>query len=397
MNIKHLIFGLLPLQSYGRYDKAEADRTKEAFFDEIKDTGSKPFFDKVFSYIDQLNENNDFVLRALLDFDGTIATNAFLTTVFEYQVENHRFAFKSKDDIDKVFGFSLVDKKKLSCVPTTFKGDMENNVQPTGDFSKIVDLIKKSFATGSLKDGPTTANLIYTWNKQAYVHMKATKGCEYLHHTLQVRLLHNMGEKARETLMRDALAAAKGKVDPKFVDVKIDGIKVTTKLYNNNAIPFTEQVKLLAALGARGVKTCIISATHYAYLKVAIKIFELTGISEVYGSTPKDGEEENILRGDGVAIAGEGKATLIKEKWNEPSTKLVFSAGDSSNDYPMLRHVLEKGGYIVVQSDHAVEDATMKQVLERNNKARFQPVNEKQAKWISNLPKGGNENKEASS
>ncbi|KAL0582289.1 hypothetical protein ABG067_007852, partial [Albugo candida] len=181
----------------------------------------------------------------------------------------------------------------------------------------------------------------------------------------------------------------------------IDHHTFHVELYGDHKF-FTEQVLLLKALKENGVETYIVTTTHTEYFIYAKDIYEeqLESITGIYGSgpgtltshyiphnpapgtllsnydphdtAPNTVQFENVLAGKGYANAGEAKKDTLKNSIDESCT-LVYGSGDSSNDYPMLRHVLEKGGYIVVQSDHAVEDATMKQVLERNNKARFQP------------------------
>ncbi|KAL0589629.1 hypothetical protein ABG067_002178 [Albugo candida] len=210
MNIKHLIFGLLPLQSYGHYDKAKAKAAKDAFFDKIAGTGSEGFFKDVFSYINSLRTGpeKDKGPCAALDFDGNVLSNALLYTVYKYQVKNHRFAFTTEDDIDRVFGFSLADQ---SCVPTVYDFKVAKGMV-TVKFTAILEKIKTLFnSIKSKKDGADLAGAIFAWGYMSYKHMgkkELATDCNYLKTTVEYRLLYGMTTNQKRKLMVEAVAAA---------------------------------------------------------------------------------------------------------------------------------------------------------------------------------------------
>lgn len=392
MAIKHLICALLPFVCNGK-------PKERLFMDKIKDTGSKTFFKQVFDKIRQSNPQGEEEkpLVAIFDMDGTLGSASLLSPVLAYQIRNLMFAFDS-DDVDDVFGFALANQ---DCVPTLINFGMKKSILFKDVVSKIRTTLEK-YPLGLNSPTPVLDSdkeefgaYVSFWQRVAYDHMKDRKHCEYLATTIKHRVLYKMDLTARKTILEFVLNTdLKGK----DYDSYQNDFLGTERIRVIRPAVYEEQKALIKALIEQNVTPYVISTTSKFYLKALIHAFQLEIEQDnVFGSATVAEEngvedlvvvDEDVLRGNGHAANGPGKVDIIQARMKGKIP--VFVAGDSMGDFEMLTHVLNEGGFALVQQGKPVDNRLIK-LVENTNKdkmvkrAHIQNVDLEVVKWIRDM------------
>lgn len=367
--------------------------------DKIKDTGSKTFFKQVFDKIRQKSNpqgEEEKPLVAIFDMDGTLGSASLLSPVLAYQIRNLMFAFDS-EDVDDVFGFALANQ---DCVPTLINFGMKKSILFKDVVSKIRTTLEK-YPLGLKSPTPVLDSdkeefgaYVSFWQRVAYDHMKHRKHCEYLATTIKHRVLYKMDLTARKTILEFVLNTdLKGK----DYDSYQNDFLGTERIRVIRPAVYEEQKALIKALIEQNVTPYVISTTPKYYLKFLINNFELDiNLEHVFGSATlaeSDGKDltavdRDVLRGFGHAANGRGKVEIIQARME--GKKPVFVAGDSMGDFEMLTHVLDEGGFALIQQGKPVDDRLIK-LVENTNKdkeikrAHIQNVDLKVVKWIRDM------------
>ncbi|KAL0589622.1 hypothetical protein ABG067_002171 [Albugo candida] len=285
MNIKHLIFGLLPLQSYGQYNEA-----KKEFEKAIAGTGSQDFFERVFALIDSLQGKNSKDTCGAFDLDSTLIDHSIKGPTFAYQLKNAKYDFK-ETDLDTVFGFVEAEAGKDCIPPKSFTFRTEGKSVRI-NFGKIVESIKKEFRNSNMKPNEKDVrDLIVSWDHASYRFMSGKPKCRYLMSTLKLRLMYKMTDVQKNDLIKEVLEyhsnpginIKNDKVDLLEVSERVQQVTLRAKMSR----AFKEQIALIKALKERNVKVFLNTATHDLYSKAVIAHFGL-GIDgeNVRGSFP---------------------------------------------------------------------------------------------------------------
>ncbi|KAL0589620.1 hypothetical protein ABG067_002169 [Albugo candida] len=359
MNIKHLIFGLLPLQSYGRFDKAEADRTKKEFEKAIAGTGSVNFFDKVFNTIPNIYDGMQWI--ATFDLDGTLIDASIIDALLAYQLKINKYAF-NKDDFGAVFGYEGVKDKECK-PPKEVSVKREDGSSMRIDFEKIVANINKYFVPGGDYKEDIVQELFARWSYASYLHMKDKKNCNYLMTTIQYRLMYKMEMKVRKDLVKHMFASKK-KASPEKDTIYTIG-ESNPQQFNfrtRMSKAFSEQVALIKALRAHNVEVHLNTASHCLYAHGANEELEI-GIDpkNVHCSSPvgekiawndptiKEGEagDEGMIQGTGRPNLSRNKAETINQL-GKNKKQLIAGGDDWFGDSDMLLGTLKQGGFAVV-------------------------------------------------
>ncbi|CCI42077.1 unnamed protein product [Albugo candida] len=389
MNIRHLIFGLLPLQSYGHYDKAKAKVAEEAFFKKIEGTGSEDFFKRVFAHIDDLPRTNSEDPCGGFDLDSTLIDHSIKSPTFAYQLKKEQYAFK-ETDLDTVFGFVKAEAGK-DCIPPKSVEFKTEGKSVRIEFGKIVESIKKKFLSSKMKPKEEDVrDLIVSWDHASYRFMVGKPKCRYLMSTLKLRLMYKMTDVEKNDLIKEvleyhsnpAINIENHKVHLVEVSERVQQVTLRAKMSR----AFKEQIALIKALKVRNVKVFLNTATHDLYSKAVIAHFGL-GIDEenVRGSFPltnamthelsthKPGffnaiieqrkayelpaletyeklsisDDEAIVRGIGYSNDGANKEVTMQHAMG--SCNFVITSGDyPGGDGHMLDHAIRNGGFALV-------------------------------------------------
>nr|CCA15716.1 AlNc14C14G1633 [Albugo laibachii Nc14] len=321
------------------------------FLKKIGGTSSHEFFTNMFEKtIPELPKGKKYC--AVFDFDGTVVSNALLTTVFEYQIQHGLYVLKA-EDVPIVFGFSGASKV---CIP---KESLLDGIKAREEKKKTKESVKVSFDDVVMQiqkifdkrekeplteeDNERLEQLVFVWYAISNKEMAKQPQCRYLKHTLQVRLLHQMNPGEREELMRSALQSTAPPRTDNYHYETSDGI-AAVRVWGTKSAPYDQMVALINALKTKDVTSYIISATHKEYLLFAIKEYHIKiNPGNLYGSRPDDESEENMLKGIGVANEHENKVKTV-EDFVSSKCRVIVAAGDTMNDAAMLRFVTGEGG-----------------------------------------------------